>query len=84
MDFPGLDSLPDDAVAITHTSASVELSITTASSTHVLKLSPLGASIENATVRRRPGKVVVTLVKSEPSAWFDLLKGAAPSGGFGE
>jgi hypothetical protein len=39
-----------------------------------LHVPELSGDIESAAVRRRAGKVVVTLVKKEATAWFDLKK----------
>jgi hypothetical protein len=39
-----------------------------------LHVPELSGDIEGAAVRRRAGKVVVTLVKKEATAWFDLKK----------
>ncbi len=82
VDLDGLDALSDDALTVTKVSETrVEFTAQFPSGKRCLTLSPLHASIDDASLLRKPGKnrVILKLKKTKPEAWSTLLTAPPPA-----
>ena len=82
VDLDGLDALSDDALTVTKVSETrVEFTAQFPSGKRCLTLSPLHASIDEASLLRKPGKnrVILKLKKTKPEAWSTLLTAPPPA-----
>mmetsp|Transcript_33219 Transcript_33219/g.105058 ORF Transcript_33219/g.105058 Transcript_33219/m.105058 type:complete len:167 (-) Transcript_33219:162-662(-) len=74
VDREGIEDLPEDAVTIANDARSATLTIEENGIEYVLLLTPLRAAITEAKIRRKPGKVWITLKKELDSVWATLLE----------
>ena len=82
VDLDGLDALSDADLCVTKVSETrVEFSANFPSGKRCLTLSPLHASIDEASLLRKPGKnrVILKLKKTKPEAWSTLLTAPPPA-----
>ena len=82
VDLDGLDALADADLCVTKVSETrVEFSAQFPSGKRCLTLSPLHASIDEASLLRKPGKnrVILKLKKTKPEAWSTLLTAPPPA-----
>jgi len=70
----GAEDLAEDAVVVESTDKSAHLTIHAPSGDLVLNLAKLSDKISSASVKRKPGKVVLVLKKAEEFKWYELLK----------
>ena len=78
----GLDALADADLCVTKVSETrVEFTAQFPSGKRCLTLSPLHASIDEASLLRKPGKnrVILKLKKTKPEAWSTLLTAPPPA-----
>ena len=82
VDLDGLDALSDADLCVTKVSETrVEFTAQFPSGKRCLTLSPLHASIDEASLLRKPGKnrVILKLKKTKPEAWSTLLTAPPPA-----
>ena len=82
VDLDGLDALADADLCVTKVSETrVEFTAQFPSGKRCLTLSPLYASIDEASLLRKPGKnrVILKLKKTTPEAWSTLLTAPPPA-----
>ena len=82
VDLDGLDALADADLCVTKVSETrVEFTAQFPSGKRCLTLSPLHASIDEASLLRKPGKnrVILKLKKTKPEAWSTLLTAPPPA-----
>ena len=82
VDLDGLDALADADLCVTKVSDTrVEFTAQFPSGKRCLTLSPLHASIDEASLLRKPGKnrVILKLKKTKPEAWSTLLTAPPPA-----
>lgn len=74
VDFDCANELLDEDVTLESDSSSVELSVRKGTKHYKLVLDSLSGTIINASVKKKTDKFVVTIVKLEETAWFELRK----------
>ena len=82
VDLDGLDALADADLCVTKVSETrVEFTAAFPSGKRCLTLAPLHASIDEASLLRKPGKnrVILKLKKTTPEAWSTLLAAPPPA-----
>ena len=82
VDLDGLDALADADLCVTKVSETrVEFTAQFPSGKRCLTLSPLHASIDEASILRKPGKnrIILKLKKTTPEAWSTLLTAPPPA-----
>ncbi len=82
VDLDGLDALADADLCVTKVSETrVEFTAAFPSGKRCLTLSPLHASIDEASLLRKPGKnrIILKLKKTTPEAWSTLLAAPPPA-----
>ena len=82
VDLDGLDALADADLCVTKVSETrVEFTAAFPSGKRCLTLSPLHASIDEASLLRKPGKnrIILKLKKTTPEAWSTLLTAPPPA-----
>lgn len=74
VDFECANELLDDDVTIISDSSSIEFSVRKGMKNYKLVLDSLSGTIINASVKKKSDKFVITIVKAEETAWFELRK----------
>ena len=75
IEFEGANEISDDDIVVDNASStSVEFSLCKNSQHYKFVLDSLSGSIINATVKKKSDKFILTLIKEEETAWYDLRK----------
>ena len=78
--LPGVGGLDDDAVAVSFTATSFDVTIAGyEDSDRRLTFKTLFAPISKVTVKKKPDKIIVILVKEEEKDWPCIAQGTASS-----
>merc|ERR1719220_1674604 len=84
VELPDIDAVKDEDLVVENEETSVKLTIKAIGSPpkcRVLSISNLNADITEVKLARKPGKVVLKLMKKEVTSWYSLTQGGDGGGG---